>query len=103
MVFEVATYCTFFLRYKKVVAHGGLNRAVLMNAMELPVETYGDPSLRFPNCGVAELEVAATPLGAGSRCGLPRASRWRWLASASAGTAGVTSAVPQPWRSIERR
>lgn len=66
-----------------VVAHGGLNRAVLLKALGLPDEGYGDPVYRFPNCGVAEVEVAP------SERGIPGASRWRWLIG--------NGSEPSPW------
>lgn len=82
-----------------VVAHGALNRAVLLKALRLPDEAYADPVFRFPNCGAAELEVLP------SQEGMPSATRWRWLASppaivSQAGSeAGESFPQQQDWRS----
>lgn len=52
-----------------VIAHGGLNRALLIAALGLPMESFAEARFNFGNCAWLELEVGAAG---------PDAVRWRW-------------------------
>lgn len=82
-----------------VVAHGGLNRAVLLKALGLPDSAYGDPAFRFPNCGAAELDLGPAHGGSGP----PSALRWRWLRAPEGEPAenGCGTPAAGQWRSAQ--
>ncbi|KAG8465688.1 hypothetical protein KFE25_002995 [Diacronema lutheri] len=60
-----------------VIAHGGLNRALLLTALGLPIERFSEPRFAFENCAWAEVEVRP---GEG-----PDGVRWRWRHPGPAG------------------
>lgn len=65
-----------------VVAHGGLNRALMVAALGLPIGSFTDPRFQFGNCQWAEIELG--PAGSGPD-GVGRSARWRWRHPGPAG------------------
>jgi probable phosphoglycerate mutase len=58
-----------------VIAHGGLNRALLVAALGLPIDSFSDQHFLFANCAWAELEISPAD---GGPSGAERNVRWRW-------------------------
>mmetsp|Transcript_43152 Transcript_43152/g.106557 ORF Transcript_43152/g.106557 Transcript_43152/m.106557 type:complete len:274 (+) Transcript_43152:218-1039(+) len=54
-----------------VIAHGAMNRALMVAALGLPLDSFADPRFAFGNCQMAELEIGADD-------GSGRLIRWRW-------------------------
>eukprot|EP00931_Biecheleriopsis_adriatica_P123523 TRINITY_DN98572_c0_g1_i1.p1 TRINITY_DN98572_c0_g1~~TRINITY_DN98572_c0_g1_i1.p1 ORF type:complete len:358 (+),score=56.84 TRINITY_DN98572_c0_g1_i1:106-1074(+) len=84
-----------------VIAHGALNKAILMEALVLPAEAYCDPLLQFGNCAAAELEIPGSEgdedqEGEDSDFEVPKATRWRWLYRANSDA--KTAREPWEWR-----
>jgi probable phosphoglycerate mutase len=65
-----------------VVAHGGLNRALMVTALGLPIGSFTDPRFQFGNCYWAEVELG--PAGSGPD-GAGHSARWRWRHPGPAG------------------
>lgn len=85
-----------------VVAHGALNKAVLIKALGVPDVAYRDSIFQFSNCAVAEVEIGDVA----TTTGLPGVSRWRWLCSdtseVSADAGGEGDSLPGgEWRPAE--
>lgn len=53
-----------------VIGHSGLNRALLVAALGLPIESFSERRFGFANCAWLEVEVGPGPP--------PDAVRWRW-------------------------